>query len=214
MTNKDSYSTPLITSLLRHKLATMGPEGLEKPEIPDKPEKKSRRRGAELDPFLRTRLCVLRTTAKWTYKQIQNEYPHIPLSTIKSTILRESNRVNNHSQARSGRPSKLKEEDRARIREAFHANPQVTYDELLVVVDYKVGKESLRRFLNDDGLRKTQTPGRSSLAGKGATKQVDGAHPVQSYDTPPAGWAGDFGSGLVPNESDSASATASRIAGN
>lgn len=83
-----------------------------------------------------------------------------------------------------------------------------------MVVDYKVGKESLRRFLNDDGLRKTQTPGRSSLAGKGAIKQVDGAQsPVQSYDTPPAGWAGDFGSGLVPSESDPASATASQIVG-
>ncbi|KXG50982.1 uncharacterized protein PGRI_065540 [Penicillium griseofulvum] len=192
----------------------MGPEGLEKPEIPDKPEKRSRRRGAELDPFLRTRLCVLRTTAKWTYKQIQNEYPHIPLSTIKSTILRESNRVNNHSQARSGRPSKLKDEDRARIREAFRANPQITYDELLVIVDYKVGKESLRRFLNDDGLRKTQTPARSSLAGKASTKQLDGIQPVQSYDTPPAGWAGEFGSDLAPSESGPASATASQIVGN
>lgn len=83
-----------------------------------------------------------------------------------------------------------------------------------MVVDYKVGKESLRRFLNDDGLRKTQTPGRSSLAGKGATNQVDGAQPVQSYATPPAGWAGNFGSGLLPSESDPASATASQIVGN
>ncbi|CAP98087.1 hypothetical protein EN45_097680 [Penicillium chrysogenum] len=193
----------------------MGPEGLEKPETPEKTEKRSRRRGAELDPFIRTRLCVLRTTAKWTYKQIHDEYPHIPLSTIKSTILRESNRVNNHSLARSGRPSKLKDEDRARIREAFHANPQITYDELLVVVDNKVGKESLRRFLNDDGLRKTQTPARSSLAGKTDTKQVDGARSVQSYGTPPAGWAGNFGSGLAPSESeDLASATASQVVRN
>lgn len=83
-----------------------------------------------------------------------------------------------------------------------------------MVVDYKVGKESLRRFLNDDGLRKTQTPGRSSVAGKGAIKQVDGTQPVQSYDTPPAGWAGDFGSGLVHSESDLASATASHVVGN
>lgn len=83
-----------------------------------------------------------------------------------------------------------------------------------MVVDYKVGKESLRRFLNDDGLRKIQTPGRSSLAGKGATKQVDGAQSVQSYDTPPAGWAGDFASGVGPDESDPASATASQIVSN
>ncbi|KAJ5779150.1 hypothetical protein N7457_006870 [Penicillium paradoxum] len=180
----------------------MGPEGLEKPTIPDKPEKRSRRRGAELDPYLRTRLCVLRTTAKWTYKQIQNEYPHIPLSTIKSTIMRESNRVNNHSQARSGRPSKLKEDDRARIREAFHANPQITYDDLLVLVDYKVGKESLRRFLNGDGLRKTQAATRS-LAAKAATKQVEEAPIARSHDTPPADWPGDFGSGLASSESES-----------
>ena len=192
----------------------MGPEGLEKPETPDKTEKRPRRRGAELDPFIRTRLCVLRTTANWTYKQIHNEYPHIPLSTIKSTILRESNRVNNHSLARSGRPSKLKDEDRARIREAFRANPQITYDELLGVVNNKVGKESLRRFLNEDGLRKTQTPARP-LAGKIATKQVDGAQSVQSYDAPPAGRAGNLASGLRPSESeDPASATASQVVRN
>lgn len=84
-----------------------------------------------------------------------------------------------------------------------------------MVVDNKVGKESLRRFLNDDGLRKTQTPARSSLAGKTDTKQVDGARSVQSYGTPPAGWAGNFGSGLAPSESeDLASATASQVVRN
>jgi transposase len=150
----------------------MGPEGLETPEILEKPNKSSRPRGAELDPFTRTRICVLKTTAKWTYGQIQKEYPHIPISTIKSTVLRESVRVNNHSKARSGRPQKLKDEDRARIREAFHANPRVTYDELLALVDHKVGKDSLRRFLQDDGLRKIQSPLRPSMPRKGATKQV------------------------------------------
>ncbi|KAJ5138906.1 uncharacterized protein N7515_003754 [Penicillium bovifimosum] len=188
----------------------MGPEGLEKPANPDTPEKRSRRRGAELDPFMRTRLCVLRTTAKWTYKQIQNEYPHIPLSTIKSTILRESNRVNNHSQARSGRPSKLKEEDKARIREAFHANPGIAYDDLLAVVDYKVGKDSLRRFLNSDGLRKAQSP--RSSAGKGNVKQIEGTQSAQSFETPPAGWEGDVGSDMAPSGSEPTSATVSRTA--
>jgi hypothetical protein len=84
-----------------------------------------------------------------------------------------------------------------------------------VVVDNKVGKESLRRFLNDDGLRKAQTPARSSLAGRTDTKQVDGAQSVQSYDTPSASWAGNFASGLAPDESeDPASATASRVVRN
>ena len=80
-----------------------------------------------------------------------------------------------------------------------------------MVVDYKVGKESLRRFVNDDGLRKTQTPGRSSLAGRGANKQVDRAPSGQSDDTPPAGSAGDFGPGLIPPESDPISTRASQI---
>ncbi|KAJ5567182.1 hypothetical protein N7535_006488 [Penicillium sp. DV-2018c] len=186
----------------------MGPEGLEKPTTPNKPEKISRRRGAELDPFLRTRICVLRTTAKWTYKQIQNEYPQIPLSTIKSTILRESERVNNHSQSRSGRPSKLNENDKVRIREAVRADPQITYDDLLTVVDYKVGKDSLRRFLNSEGLRKAQAA--RSAAKNGNAKHIAGGQSAQSFEAPPAGRVGDPGSDIASSGSESTSATVSR----
>lgn len=68
----------------------------------------SRARGAELDPFLRTRLCELHNTAQWSYGRIHKAYPHISVSTIKTTIRREKDRVNNHSRVRPGRPRKRK----------------------------------------------------------------------------------------------------------
>lgn len=160
----------------------MRPEGSKK-TVSEKPDKIKRSRGAELDPFTRTRICVLKTTAKWTYGQIAKEYPHIPISTIKSTIFRESVRDNNRSQARSGRPHKLKDEDKARIREACHANSRVTLDELLVVVEHKVGKDSLRRFMHDDGLRRIQSTPLPSVSKKEATKKAVGIEPA-SENTP------------------------------
>ncbi|KAJ5476218.1 hypothetical protein N7475_001947 [Penicillium sp. IBT 31633x] len=80
-------------------------------------------------------------------------------------------------------------------------------NDLLVIVDYKVGKESLRRFLNNDGLRKTHSAVQS-VPGKGATKHVERAQAHGSYDTPPAGWAGGIGASLAYSESEHASATA------
>jgi hypothetical protein len=74
-----------------------------------------RRRNQELDPFTRTKLVELKTVAKWSYGRIHREYPTIPLSTIKSTILNASKRVDNHSLPRSGRPRKLDETDTKKI---------------------------------------------------------------------------------------------------
>ncbi|KAJ5899677.1 hypothetical protein N7495_004421 [Penicillium taxi] len=68
------------------------------------------RRKRELDPFMRTRICELKNTAKWSYSQIHEQYPDIPISTIKSTVRREKFRVNNQTAPRSGRPRKNRSE--------------------------------------------------------------------------------------------------------
>ena len=54
------------------------------------------RRGKELSPQLRSRLCELKSTG-WTYKKIKERHPEIPLGTIMSTIRSEKDRVNNVS---------------------------------------------------------------------------------------------------------------------
>lgn len=65
-------------------------------------------RRVELDPSMRTRLCELRNTAKWSYARIHDAYPHIPIPTIKTTVRREKERIDNKTRLRSGRPRKMK----------------------------------------------------------------------------------------------------------
>lgn len=55
---------------------------------------------------------------------------------------------------RSRRPRKLDEADRERILTTIHDNPRVTYDDLLVGVDYKVKKDLIARLLTTEGLKK------------------------------------------------------------
>jgi transposase len=113
-----------------------------------------RRRNHELDTFTRTKLVELKKVAGWSYKQIHAAYPSIPINTIKTTISRESKRIDNQSMPRSGRPRKLDEADRDRILEAIHGNPRATYEDLLAEVDNKVKKDSIRRLLTIEGLKK------------------------------------------------------------
>ena len=70
------------------------------------------RRGPELDPHLRTRICELRNTAKWSYRAIQKAYPTISLSTIHYTVQKEHEREKNQSKSRPGKPRKPAEGDR------------------------------------------------------------------------------------------------------
>jgi transposase len=145
------------------------------------PVRPPRHRNQELDPYTRTRICELKNTAGWSYKQIQQEYPTIPKSTIQSTIRREAQRVDNHSIARSGRPRKLSEEDRDRILEAIHGNPRITREDLLATVDYKVKKDSIRRLLNVEGLRKWRCLNRPYLTEEHAAKRLQWARTYEHY---------------------------------
>jgi transposase len=110
-------------------------------------------RGKELTVDTRSRICELKSIG-WSYREIQNRFPQIPLSTIKSTVLREHKRVQNASNPRSGPPKKLSEEDEERIKSHIQQDPHVTYDDLLADVDYKVKRRSIQRFLHTNKLRK------------------------------------------------------------
>lgn len=112
------------------------------------------RRGKELTPQMRSRLCELHTVNKWGARRIHHAHPDIPISTIHSTLRREATRDDNVSQQRPGRPKKLTDEDRDRICELVRRNPQIQYRELLEEVEHRVVRSTLSRLCNELGIRK------------------------------------------------------------
>ncbi|KAJ5215034.1 Transposable element tc3 transposase [Penicillium chermesinum] len=114
----------------------------------------ARQRKGEIDPFTRTKIVELKKTAGWSYSAIHKRFPSIPLSTIKSTVTRADSRVNNISKARSGRPPKLDDADRAKLLEAIEKNPEISTQALLELVNHKCGKVTIRRLRANKGQNK------------------------------------------------------------
>ena len=109
----------------------------------------------ELSPSLRSRICTLRTSAKWSYNRIQKEFPHIPRSTIVETCRKEAVRgQQNLSLKRTGRPTILTAFDRDLIYDAVQQNPSIDKKTLLELVDHKISRETLRKLLKELGLQK------------------------------------------------------------
>ena len=95
------------------------------------------RRGKELSPQTRSRICELNSIG-WGYKRIHNKHPEIPISTIKSTIYNEQKHLNNHSLPRSGRPHGLTEEQCDHLYDLTTTNPHIKMCDLLESVDEAV----------------------------------------------------------------------------
>lgn len=110
------------------------------------------RRGKELSPQTRSRICELNSIG-WGYKRIYKKHPEIPISTIKSTIYNERKRLDNHSLPRSGRPNVLTEEQRDHLYDLITNNPDMKMRDLLESVDEAVKERSIRRLLNEMGRR-------------------------------------------------------------
>ena len=100
------------------------------------------RRRQQLDVYTRTQITTLKSTGL-SYNQIHQQFPHIPLGTLRSTVQRERTRERNATLPRSGRPRKLDSEDKARLLDAIEDNPRVKYDDLLAEVDHKVCRMSI-----------------------------------------------------------------------
>ncbi|KAF4760544.1 hypothetical protein HAV15_006452 [Penicillium sp. str.  len=112
-------------------------------------------RGLELPPYVRERICELKRSAKWGAKRIQKHaYPHISLSTIHYTLRQEAKRVHGISIPRPGPIRKLTGEDRDRVYDAIQSRPDITREDLLAEVDYKVKRHSIWRLTYEMGLRK------------------------------------------------------------
>lgn len=133
-------------------------------------------RGPELLPHVRERICELKRSAKWGAKRIQKHaYPHIPLSTIHYTLRQEAKRVHGISIPRPGPIRKLTEEDRDRVYDAIQSRPDITREDLLAEVDYKVKRHSIWRLTHEMGLRKWRKMNRPYLTPIHAAKRLNWA---------------------------------------
>ncbi|KAJ5670851.1 uncharacterized protein N7477_006214 [Penicillium maclennaniae] len=140
-----------------------------------------RRPKCELDVWTRTKIVELKTVALWSYKQIQREYPSIPLSTIKYTVKKANERNMNISLPRSGRPKVLDEANRQKIIDKVHAEPRVQYADLLAEVSNKCKKDSIARLLSVEGLKKWRVMKRPYLKDEHAAKRLSWARRYEHY---------------------------------
>ena len=146
-----------------------------------------RRPRCQLDAYMRTKLVELKTVAGWTYKQIHEEYPSIPINTIKTTVSRAKQRINNETSSCSGRPRKLDEDDKSKLLNAIDTNPRITYDDLLATVDNKVKRTSIWRLLHEEGRRKWLVLDRPGLTPGHAAARLQWAREYEHFT--PEEWA-------------------------
>jgi hypothetical protein len=69
------------------------------------------RRGPELSPQMRSRICKLRSLG-WSYNRIKAKHPEIARTSIANTRRQEALRLDNKSQPRSGPPRVITDEQR------------------------------------------------------------------------------------------------------
>lgn len=134
----------------------------------------------ELDPQIRSRICELHSIG-WGPTKIYRQHPEIPLSTIKTTIRRESIRVNNTTRARSGRPRKLTEQQRDHIYDLVQSEPHIRHIDLLTEVDHVVKRRSIQYLLSEMGCRKWKQLNRPEIKPIHAAKRLAWARRYEHY---------------------------------
>jgi hypothetical protein len=103
------------------------------------------RRGTELTPQIRSRICELRSLG-WSYARIHEKHPRISTSTIGDTCRREIQRTNNVSLPRTGAPRKISEEQRDMLYDTAMSTPSISYESLKDTVATKASVRSLKRL--------------------------------------------------------------------
>jgi len=111
------------------------------------------RRGRELSPQMRSRICELRSIG-WSYNQIHTKHPEISKSTIASTCRQESKRINNVSQPRPGPKRVISEEQRDLLYDTATSTPSVSYESLQEEIVPNASIRSIKRLFQEMNLRK------------------------------------------------------------
>ncbi|KAJ5660135.1 hypothetical protein N7507_006586 [Penicillium longicatenatum] len=143
----------------------------------------ARRPGYQLAPYERIKLIELKSI-RWSYRQIHDRYPSIPLSKIKSTCLKADQRgPTQETLPRSDQLKKLNDEDKEKIHKAIDDNPRVKYDDLLASVDYKIRRQAIWRLLREENRRKWLVLRRPVLTEEQAQKRLEWAFGVRDWDS-------------------------------
>lgn len=141
----------------------------------------SRRR--QLALYERIKLIELKSIG-WSYKEIHERYPSIPIGTIKTTIARSNQRgLTQVTRRRSGGPKKLNEEERTMLLNTIDQDPRIKYDHLLSRLDHSVSRQTLWRFFREQNKRKWLVLQRPELTEAQAHARRAWADRVQGYDS-------------------------------
>jgi hypothetical protein len=120
------------------------------------------RRGPELSPQMRARICELRSLG-WSYGRIHLKHPELSISTIGSTCRKEAIRANNATCSRPGRPRVITEEQRDLLYDTATTAPSISYEKLQAEAAPDASVRSIKRLLQEIHLRKWQRLKRPAL---------------------------------------------------
>jgi hypothetical protein len=129
---------------------------------------------------MRSRICELHSIG-WSHSRIYKKHPEIPLSSIKTTIHRESIRNDNETRLHSGRPRKLTEAQRDHIYDLSQSNPHVKLKDLLAEVDFCVRMRLIQRLLHEMGCCKWRQLCRLELLPHYASQRLTWARHYEHY---------------------------------
>jgi transposase len=143
------------------------------------PQRRTERK--ELDPCMRARICELHTSVRWGYKRIHKVHPDIPISTIRYTIKKEQERINQRSKPRSGQPSKLSSEEKENLVHLARENPHIKLVELQQSVDMRCCKNTIRTVFRKLHMRKWLQRKRPEILAHNAEKRLEWAQRYAHY---------------------------------
>lgn len=111
------------------------------------------RRGPELSPQIRARICELRSIG-WSYSKIHIKHPEIPRPTIVSTCQKEALRINNESRPRCGAKRVITEEQRDMLYDTAVTTPKISYEALQAQIAPDASVRSIKRLFQEMNIRK------------------------------------------------------------
>ncbi|CAK44601.1 uncharacterized protein An03g03020 [Aspergillus niger] len=134
----------------------------------------------ELTPEVRARLCELKAIG-WTFTMIHKRYPHIPYSTIQTTIKRESTRKQQHSASRSGRPKRITPEEQQQLLDLVEQDQHIKMRELSTAVQSSPSIRTVQRLFRTLHMQKWKQCERPEITPQNAEKRLRWAQQYAEY---------------------------------
>ena len=112
----------------------------------------NRIRNQEISPWLRGSIQTWAATGLGAAEIARKTF--LTPTTVKSTLLRNSQRHEGTTLSRSGRPSKLSCHDRRTLLKYVCKNPKLTYKQVLADLGLPVCSKTVYRILKEEGIKK------------------------------------------------------------